>query len=85
MTTDDVTEDDRRRLVAAINAAPGTREALGEAHGEVWNTAQLKDDFEVLRFAAPFVFVKRRTDGLPGTLTFQHDPRYYYGFEPHKG
>jgi hypothetical protein len=37
--------------------------------------------FEVLGFMAPLVVVRRRSDGARGSLYFQHDPRFYYGFE----
>jgi hypothetical protein len=29
---------------------------------------------------APMVIVRRKSDGVRGTLFFQHDPRYYWGF-----
>jgi hypothetical protein len=29
---------------------------------------------------APLVVVKRKVDGIVGTLTFQHQPRYYFDF-----
>jgi hypothetical protein len=30
---------------------------------------------------APFVVVRRRSDGQEGSLMFQHWPRYYFLFE----
>lgn len=50
--------------------------------GQQWDTKQLQEDFEVLGFAAPFVVVKRRKDGVVGTLEFTHNPRTYFGFQP---
>lgn len=47
-----------------------------------WSTDQLRDDFEVLRFAAPYVVVIRRSDGVKGTLEFTHRPRWYFNFQP---
>jgi hypothetical protein len=47
-----------------------------------WDTKQLQVDFEVLAFAAPFVVVRRRSDGVKGTLQFNHRPRIYWGFSP---
>ena len=76
----DETESIRREMVAEINAQPGGREALEAAHGQVWDTAQLAADFEVLGFMAPFVIVRRKSDGKKGSLEFQHHPRFYYGF-----
>ncbi len=76
----DPTEAIRRELVAVINAEPGSRGCLEAKYGQVWDTAQMQADFEPLGFAAPFIIVRRRSDGAKGTLTFQHSPRFYYDF-----
>jgi hypothetical protein len=81
----DPTETTRRQMLAAINAQPGSREYLEHKHGQVWDTQQLSDDFEVLGFMAPIVVVRRRSDGVKGSLMFQASPRFYFGFEPHRG
>jgi hypothetical protein len=78
----DETEAIRKELVAEINAQPGSREALVAENGQVWDTQELGRDFDVLGFAAPLVVVKRRSDGVRGSLFFQHHPRLYYGFSP---
>ncbi len=78
----DPTEAIRKEMLVAINAEPGSREALEAEHGKVWDTRQLGEDFEVLGFMAPLVVVKRKSDGRKGSLYFQHSPRYYYGFQP---
>ena len=44
-----------------------------------------KLNFEVLGFLAPIIAVRRRCDGVTGSLTFQGSPRFYFGFEPHRG
>lgn len=77
----DPTEAPRRQLVAEINAAPGSREALEAQHGQVWDSEQLTTEFTVQAFLAPFVEVRRKTDGKKGTLMFQHAPRFYFRFE----
>lgn len=74
----DPTEGIRRAMVEAINAEPGSREALEAEYGQVWSTSELTEDFEVLGFMAPFVVVRRLADGKKGTLTFQHMPRFYF-------
>ncbi len=79
----DPTEAVRRQLVEEINLVPGSREALEAQHGQVWSTDQLCADFVVLGFAAPVVIVRRRSDDAKGSLFFQHQPRLYWGFEPH--
>jgi len=78
----DETETIRRQMVATINADPGSRPDLESKHGKVWDTSQLQDDFQVLGFAAPFVIVRRRSDGVRGSLMFQNSPLFYYSFQP---
>ena len=75
--TDD-TEDIRRKLLVQVNANPTERTALEAQHGQVWNTAELARDFVVEGFMAPFVVVRRKADGVVGSLLFQHQPRYYF-------
>ena len=77
----DETEAIRREMVAEINADPGSRLDLESKHGKVWNTSELTQDFEVLGFAAPLVVVRRRSDRVRGSLMFQHNPRFYFGFQ----
>ena len=50
--------------------------------GQEWDTQELQRDFEVLGFAAPFVVVRRKSDGVRGMLEFKHSPRVYFGFQP---
>ena len=78
----DPTETIRRALVAEINAHPQSRQDLEALHGQVWDTAELSREFEVLGFAAPFVEVIRKLDQRRGSLEFQHHPRFYYDFKP---
>ncbi len=78
----DPTESIRREMVAAINENPGSRESLEKQYGSVWDTDQLRSEFEVIGFMAPMVVVKRRKDGIKGSLEFQHDPRFYFNFIP---
>ena len=79
----DPTEAARRERLAEINAEPGSREALERQHGQVWDTQQLAQDFEVIGFLAPLVVVRRKADGVKGSLEFQHGPpRLYFNFAP---
>jgi len=43
-------------------------------------TAEMTDAFTVHSFAAPFVIVTRKSDGVRGTLEFTHSPRFYFNF-----
>ena len=79
----DPTESIRRERVAEINAEPGSREALETEYGQIWSTDELSRDFEVLGFMAPLVVVRRKSDGRKGSLEFQHNPRFYFNFQPH--
>ena len=80
----DPTEDARRVLVAVINGQAAERATLEERYGQVWNTSELANDFEVLDFAAPLVVVRRKADDKLGSLLFQHFPRYYFSFQEHR-
>lgn len=77
----DPTETIRRELMKEINAEPGSREALEAQYGQVWDTDQLRQEFDVIGFGAPLVVVRRKADGQKGSMMFQHQPRYYFGFE----
>ena len=44
----DATETIRRDMAAKINAEPGSREALEAEHGQVWDTTELQNEFEVV-------------------------------------
>ena len=78
----DETEGIRRLMVKDINSVEGSREYLETLHGQVWDTDQIRAEFEVIGFMAPFMVVKRKTDGIKGSLMFQHSPRFYFSFEP---
>ncbi len=77
----DPTEAIRQKLTAEVNAVEGSREYLEAEHGEVWDTTQLQQEFEVLSFMAPFVVVRRRSDRAMGSVMFQASPRYYFSFK----
>jgi hypothetical protein len=78
----DTTENARRELLGAINVEPKERAALEALHGQVWDTDELKRDFDVSGFLAPYVGVRRKSDGVRGSLLFQHRPRFYFRFLP---
>jgi hypothetical protein len=82
---DDPTEAYRRQRVAEINADSRGRAALEAEYGQVWDTQELQRDFEVLGFMAPFVVVRRLSDGKKGSLEFRHSPRLYFNFTVDSG
>ena len=77
----DPTEKTRKQMQDTINEKPLTKEALLAAYGQVWDTEDLRKEFDVMGFMAPFVVVRRKSDGRMGSLVFQHFPRFYFSFE----
>jgi hypothetical protein len=78
----DETEEFRKARIADLNAGVITRETLEAQYGQVWDTSELTEDFDVSGFMAPYVVVVRKSDNQKGTLEFTHSPRYYMSFEP---
>ncbi len=68
------------RLVV-LNAVPGDRAALEQRHGQVWDPVALARDFVVLGYQAPIVVARRKSDGVLGSLEFQHHPRFYFNWQ----
>ncbi len=81
----DPTETIRRERLAEINIVPGSREALEAKYGQVWDTGELTEEFQAIGFMAPLVVVRRRSDGVKGSLEFQGNPRFYFNWQPHNG
>jgi hypothetical protein len=50
-----------------------------------WTTEEATRDFTFHGFAAPYVVVTRKSDGVKGTLEFTHQPRFYFNFSPSNG
>ena len=46
-----------------------------------WNTTELQEDFTVIGFGHGYCAVKRKSDGVTGSLDFDHSPRKYYNFK----
>jgi chromosome partitioning protein len=78
----DMLELVRIQRFAEINVEPKSRQALGTVYGRVWDTDELRAEFDVIGFMAPFVGVRRKSDGRKGSLEFQHHPRFYFSFVP---
>ena len=78
----DNTEHIRRQMTAEINAKQAERKKLEEEHGQVWDTDELSNDFELEGFMAPYIVVTRKSDSVRGSLMFQHSPRFYFNFRP---
>jgi hypothetical protein len=81
----DPTEESRRALQARTNREATERASLEEKHGEVLDTGQLREGFQVHSFLAPFIIVTRLSSGERGTLMFQHNPRLYFSWQSDGG
>lgn len=79
MENTDASAEIRAEMIPQMPAELVARVEAGE---QVWDTDQLREDFEVTGFAAPFVVARRKADGVLGSLMFAHNPRYYFGWEP---
>jgi hypothetical protein len=73
--------DDTEPLRRAMLEAGIPHQHLTEAK-QVWDSDQLRAEFEVIGFAAPFVVVRRKRDRQMGSLEFTHSPRFYFNFQP---
>ena len=56
------------------------RRELEKTYGQVWNTAEVQQAFEVTGFLSPLCYATRRCDGVKGCLRFTHNPRFYFDF-----
>jgi len=83
----DNTEQIRRQRIVEINSQKKAnteeeeRKRLQKKYGQVWDTEQLAQEFNVVGFLAPFVVAKRKVDGKRGSLEFQHCPRFYFSWK----
>jgi hypothetical protein len=77
----DPTEDTRRQRLVEINTQPKDRAELEALYGRVWDTRELATEFIIIGFMAPFIAVQRKSDGVKGSLEFQHQPRFYFNFQ----
>ena len=74
MSTPTQTEIDSLRMqqLIEVNTSPVPEGAM--------TTDQMREQYEALGFMAPYVVVRRKSDGKKGTLEFTHNPRWYFNF-----
>jgi hypothetical protein len=82
---EDPTESIRRARITELNTGldpePAQRRAELEAqYGQVWDTEEVRRDFEIKGFMAPLVVATRRADGQVGSLEFSASPRFYFNW-----
>lgn len=75
---EDLSWSAREPIQKNYNENPSTRAELEAMFGKwnVWDPDEMRAEFVVLGFAAPYVRVERR--GVPEHLFFQHEPRFYW-------
>ena len=73
----DPTEAIRREMIET-----GQPEQMLAFADRRWTTDELREEFIVRSFLAPFVFVTRISDNVKGSLEFTHSPRVYFNFRP---
>lgn len=69
-------------LEKQINGAPKNRAELEETEERVWDSDEVRDDFDIVGFKAPFAMAIHIDTNTSGTLLFQDNPRYYFGWNP---
>ncbi len=72
----DPTEAARRKMIETGQPALDLAQ-----EGQRWTTDELRRDFDVLGFMAPLVAVRRKADGVRGSMEFTHSPRLYFAFK----
>jgi hypothetical protein len=60
----------------------GSRENLQATFGRVWNAEELREEFEVITSFPRCTFVRRKSDGVRGSVHSQESPCLYYRFQP---
>ena len=68
-----------------LNAQPTDRPTLEQRHGQVWDPAEMRRDFTLIGYIAPYVIVRRNADNVEGSLEFQHEPRFYFNWKEDEG
>lgn len=81
----DETENIRRARINELNFGltenkDARRAELELVYGKVWDSDQIRAEFEVIGFLAPFVVAKERATGKKGSLEFCHSPRFYFNW-----
>ena len=77
----DPTEALRRERLVELNSGDTTRAELEQQYGQVWSTDEMTTEYDAIGFMAPLIVVRRKSDGVRGSLEFRHSPRYYFNFQ----
>lgn len=69
-------------IIASIAARPRSRAELEAEFGQVWDDHQLAQDFEITALIPPTFIVRRRSDGVVGSVLMQTRPKLFFLFRP---
>lgn len=58
------------------------RGELESLYGQVWDTEQLRAQFDVQNIDPPYAHVVRKADNVYGTIAFVRAPEFYFLFKP---
>ncbi len=72
----------RRKKQVKIVVEPKTKEELERLYGRVWSQQEIAREFIITSIVGLTVIVRRKADGVVGSLDFQNEPRLYYNFRP---
>ena len=70
------------RLKWQVRPRPRSREELAAQHGDVFDTAELARSFVITAIIDDSIVVRRKCDNVVGTMRYQDQPRFYFGFIP---
>ena len=75
----------KRMVRSETSATTMGRDDLAIRHGRVWDTSELAREFIVTAIIDATLVVRSKDDGQVGRMSYQNQPRYYYGYEPQTG
>jgi hypothetical protein len=76
MTMKDETEAARREMLETGQPYRDLEKAY-----ERWDSDQVREEFTIIAFAAPFCAAIRKSTGKRGSLEFTHHPRFYFNWQ----
>lgn len=56
------------------------RQWVTDTDMSVWTTTDVSHEFSIEGFATPFLIVKRKSDGVRGTVEWTGNPKVYFDF-----
>lgn len=73
-----------RLLSNYVNNKPRSIFQLQDEYEDVWDHVEVANRFEILGFRGPFAIAECKLSGGRGTLIFQNNPRFYFGWDPER-